>query len=168
MRQKVEGSLVRMREHSGNIFWRTMMQAFIVIMLWNKCMDNAFKMKQHPKRIQKITYLLKVEMVKVGCFFRKRKNKNPTSTQVYRKKCLLLCTSSSTHRVSTAITPMGMPPSRALPVTTVRAHCERTSCQDPRSNKPDVHGWSSPSCLPAKERERCYATCYILTFKWLQ
>src|SRR3569833_4667720 len=52
----------------------------------------------------------------------------------------------STLRVSTAMTPMGMPPSRARPTTTVRAQPPRDSTKESLSKRP---GWkSAPSCLP--------------------
>ncbi|KAH9419583.1 hypothetical protein DERP_009640 [Dermatophagoides pteronyssinus] len=46
---------------------------------------------------------------------------------------------NSTARVSTAITPTGIPPSRARPVTTVNAQPDIISCQEPRSKKPSSH-----------------------------
>lgn len=51
---------------------------------------------------------------------------------------------SSTVRVSTAMTPTGIPPRRALPQTTVWAHDDIISSNEPLSKNPDSHssGWS--------------------------
>ena len=57
----------------------------------------------------------------------------------------------STVRLSVAITPTGMPPSRARPVTTVRAQSARTSMKLPRSNSPDCH---CPSSSAPQSRRR--------------
>ena len=44
---------------------------------------------------------------------------------------------NSTVRVSTAITPIGIPPKRALPVTTVLAQAAMISSQEPWSKNPE-------------------------------
>jgi hypothetical protein len=45
----------------------------------------------------------------------------------------------STVRVSTAMTPIGTPPSRALPTTTLLPHSARYSVKDPWSKNPACH-----------------------------
>lgn len=53
----------------------------------------------------------------------------------------------STDRVSTAMTPIGIPPRRARPTTTVFAHPPRVSTNESLSKRPD---WNpSSSSLPA-------------------
>ena len=53
----------------------------------------------------------------------------------------------STERVSTAMTPMGMPPRRARPTTTVRAQPPRVSSNEFLSKRPDRK--PSSVCWPA-------------------
>lgn len=54
---------------------------------------------------------------------------------------------SSTVRVSTAITPTGIPPKRARPHTTVCAHGNKISSHDPRSKNPLSHSCALPVIL---------------------
>lgn len=55
---------------------------------------------------------------------------------------------ASAVRVSVMMTPMGMPPSRARPTTTVLAHPARVSMKEPLSKNPEIHVPSSSLTVP--------------------
>jgi hypothetical protein len=61
-------------------------------------------------------------------------------------------TTRSIVRVSTAMAPMGMPPRRARPTTTVWAQPERVSWNESLSKKPESQRPSDSSVLPARNQ----------------
>eukprot|EP00160_Parvularia_atlantis_P017284 Unigene5881_Nuclearia_a/m.17975 Unigene5881_Nuclearia_a/g.17975 ORF Unigene5881_Nuclearia_a/g.17975 Unigene5881_Nuclearia_a/m.17975 type:complete len:301 (+) Unigene5881_Nuclearia_a:796-1698(+) len=65
---------------------------------------------------------------------------------------------ASIVRVSTAITPIGTPPSRARPVTTVLAHPPSVSTNESRSNRPLTHRPPFSSSWPAIRHRGSYGS----------
>mmetsp|Transcript_3306 Transcript_3306/g.8560 ORF Transcript_3306/g.8560 Transcript_3306/m.8560 type:complete len:220 (+) Transcript_3306:837-1496(+) len=65
---------------------------------------------------------------------------------------------ASAVRFSVATTPMGIPPKRARPTTTVLAHPARASVNDPRSKNPLLHSPLSVSSHPSNKCRGSYGS----------